>query len=71
VPCYGGRVSESSASAPVHTVECPHCGQSFEAELLTGPAPRYSGFKCPHCKLFAPLERVDEEPAGRLTKQTP
>jgi phage FluMu protein Com len=61
VHCYGGQVSDSSASAPVHTVECPHCGQSFEAELLTGPAPRYSGFKCPHCKLFVPLERVDEE----------
>ena len=64
MPCYRGSVSDSPASAQVHSVECPHCGQSFEAELLTGPAARYSGFKCPHCKLFVPLERVDEETAA-------
>jgi phage FluMu protein Com len=41
-------------------VECPHCHKSFSAELLAGAAPRYRGFKCPHCKLFVPYERAEE-----------
>jgi DNA-directed RNA polymerase subunit RPC12/RpoP len=44
-------------------VVCPHCGKEFEAELLaaeSAPGPR--GFKCPHCRLFVPLERA--EPAA-------
>ncbi len=44
----------------VYDVTCPHCGKSFTAELLGGGlGPR--GFKCPHCKLFVPLERVEDE----------
>ena len=50
-------------------VVCPHCSKEFEAELLvaaTAPGPR--GFKCPHCRLFVPLERADaqerDEPAA-------
>ena len=43
-------------------VVCPHCKKSFEAELLEGPAKRYTGFKCPHCRLFVPYERVEETP---------
>ena len=42
-------------------VSCPHCGKSFEAELIEGAAPRYEGFKCPHCKLFVPYQRADEQ----------
>jgi hypothetical protein len=42
-------------------VVCPHCKKPFEAELLDGSAERYRGFKCPHCRLFIPHERVDEE----------
>jgi DNA-directed RNA polymerase subunit RPC12/RpoP len=45
-------------------VVCPHCKKPFEAELLAGPAERYTGFKCPHCRLFVPHERVDEEPVA-------
>jgi DNA-directed RNA polymerase subunit RPC12/RpoP len=44
-------------------VVCPHCGKEFEGELLapeTTPGP--TGFKCPHCRLFVPLERA--EPAA-------
>jgi DNA-directed RNA polymerase subunit RPC12/RpoP len=46
-----------------HRVVCPHCGKEFNAELLesssaTGPR----GFKCPHCRLFVPLDRA--EPAA-------
>ena len=42
-------------------VDCPHCGKSFEAELIPGSAPRYEGFKCPYCRLFVPYERADEQ----------
>jgi len=42
-------------------IECPHCRKRFEAEPLRGGrAARYRGFKCPHCKLFVPLERVSQ-----------
>jgi hypothetical protein len=46
-----------------HRVVCPHCGKEFEGELLEAASaggPR--GFKCPHCRLFVPLERA--EPAA-------
>jgi DNA-directed RNA polymerase subunit RPC12/RpoP len=42
-----------------YEVTCPHCGKPFEAELLlasSAPGPR--GFKCPHCRLFVPLDRA-------------
>jgi transposase-like protein len=45
----------------MYTVTCPHCRRSFEADVLEGRAARYNGFKCPHCKLFVPFERVEEE----------
>ena len=28
---------------------------------MPGSAPRYEGFKCPHCRLFVPFERVEED----------
>ncbi len=43
----------------VFEVECPHCHKPFEARLLDGAAARYRGFKCPHCRLFVPYERVE------------
>ena len=50
----------SPSAQPVFDVVCPHCKKEFEAELLadteTGE-PR--GFKCPHCRLFVPLERAN------------
>jgi DNA-directed RNA polymerase subunit RPC12/RpoP len=52
----------------VHEVVCPHCRKRFEAELLVAAsAPAQRGFKCPHCRLFVPLERVEaarKEPAA-------
>ena len=43
-------------------VVCPHCHKTFDAEPLEGGrAARYQGFKCPHCKLFVPFERADEQ----------
>jgi DNA-directed RNA polymerase subunit RPC12/RpoP len=49
-------------SAAAFEVVCPHCKKPFEAELLDGPAARYRGFKCPHCRLFVPSERAPELP---------
>jgi DNA-directed RNA polymerase subunit RPC12/RpoP len=43
-------------------VVCVHCRRSFGAEVLSPESAR-AGFKCPHCKLFMPLERVEPEPA--------
>jgi phage FluMu protein Com len=47
-------------------VECPHCRKTFTAEPIdAGRAARYLGFKCPHCKLFVPLERATDAPLDR------
>jgi hypothetical protein len=51
-------------------VECPHCRKTFDAAPLEGGrAARYQGFKCPHCKLFVPLQRAADrdllEPLSR------
>jgi transposase-like protein len=50
-----------------YSVTCPHCKRPFEAELLEGRAERYSGFKCPHCKLFVPMQRGEELPKPQPT----
>jgi DNA-directed RNA polymerase subunit RPC12/RpoP len=45
-----------------YQVVCPHCGKTFEGELMTAArAPRSRGFKCPHCRLFVPFERSNGE----------
>lgn len=44
-----------------YEVSCPHCRKTFKADLMSGAAERYRGFKCPHCKLFVPYERADEQ----------
>lgn len=44
-----------------YKVQCPHCNKPFEAEVNSGAAARFTGFKCPHCRLFVPYERVDEQ----------
>ena len=49
------------AVRPSFEVTCPHCKKPFEADLMEGPASRYRGFKCPHCNLFVPYERADEQ----------
>jgi DNA-directed RNA polymerase subunit RPC12/RpoP len=51
------------AAQATYDVECPHCGKSFQGELLTGSSPSGSqGFKCPHCRLFVPYERANGTP---------
>jgi tRNA(Ile2) C34 agmatinyltransferase TiaS len=52
---------DETAADTTFEVECPHCRKTFEAELMGGSAPRYEGFKCPHCKLFVPYERAEEQ----------
>jgi endogenous inhibitor of DNA gyrase (YacG/DUF329 family) len=42
------------------TVECPHCGESFAAELL-GDSERNLGFKCPSCRLFVAFGPAEEQ----------
>ena len=42
-----------------HDVVCPHCKKSFRGELIGSEERR--GFKCPHCRLFVPLERAEVE----------
>jgi DNA-directed RNA polymerase subunit RPC12/RpoP len=45
----------------VYELTCPHCRREFSGELLQGGAERYRGFKCPHCRLFVPWERAQEQ----------
>jgi phage FluMu protein Com len=54
-------VAEAPSSESVYEVECPHCRKQFKAVLLDGAAARYQGFKCPHCKLFVPFKRAEEQ----------
>ena len=46
-----------------HEVSCPHCKKPFAATFL--PGLRSRGFKCPHCRLFVPLERAADAPLTR------
>lgn len=54
------NVSFAAAPHGTYEVTCPHCNREFRATVLGGAAARYSGFKCPHCKLFVPYERVED-----------
>jgi DNA-directed RNA polymerase subunit RPC12/RpoP len=54
------ETSEATEDRGPHHIVCPHCKKPFTAELIAGGAERYRGYKCPHCKLFVPAERVEE-----------
>ena len=50
----------------IFEIECPHCHKTFSGEPIEGGrAARYLGFKCPHCKLFVPLQRATDAGLGR------
>jgi transposase-like protein len=51
----------SSANGDSFEVVCPHCGKTFESELMSGSSERHQGFKCPHCRLFVAYERADDQ----------
>jgi phage FluMu protein Com len=59
-----GVVAETPDTTLTYEVQCPHCNKTFTGEPAEGAAARYIGFKCPHCKLFVPFERADEQ--GRV-----
>jgi phage FluMu protein Com len=44
----------------VQDVICVHCGKPFRARVLS-PESEQAGVKCPHCKLFMPLDRVETD----------
>jgi len=46
--------------AQEYEVVCPHCKKMFRAGLI-GTDESRQGFKCPHCRLFVPLERAEIE----------
>jgi transposase-like protein len=48
------------AATQEYDVVCPHCKKPFRSALM-GEDERHQGFKCPHCKLFVPLERAEVE----------
>jgi hypothetical protein len=48
---------------PVQDVICVHCSKPFRAEVLA-PETGHAGLKCPHCKLFMPLGRAEENGAA-------
>ena len=52
------HVPDVPAPKAAHEVVCPHCKKSFTAELIAGQTERHRGFKCPHCKLFVPVDRA-------------
>jgi phage FluMu protein Com len=54
-----GTVAAVASDGEQHDVTCPHCHKAFSATALGGGAHR--GFKCPHCRLFVPFERVEEQ----------
>ena len=41
----------------IRDLTCVHCGKAFRADVL-GSNTVLAGVKCPHCRLFMPLERV-------------
>jgi len=48
----------AAESGTTYEVVCPHCKKTFTAELIVGETERHRGFKCPHCKLFVPVDRA-------------
>jgi hypothetical protein len=62
--CNGSASVNAMAAEPAekrYEVDCPHCHKHFTGTVIEGGAARYRGFKCPHCKLFVPLERVETQ----------
>jgi hypothetical protein len=57
-------VSEPAAQA--FEIVCPHCKKAFEGDLLS-EGTRHQGFKCPHCRLFVPVERANGDGDGART----
>jgi hypothetical protein len=61
-------MADAPQSDGSYEVTCPHCHKAFTAELIAGSSPRHRGFKCPHCRLFVPLARVDDQEPARISR---
>ena len=57
---YRGLMVESVTAGTAIEATCPHCHKSFKPDPLARPSARHRGFKCPHCRLFVPVERASE-----------
>ena len=57
---YGGYMSADAQNGGTPEVVCPHCGKPFSAPLLAHGRVAQRGFKCPHCRLFVPIERAEQ-----------
>lgn len=57
---YGAAV-RGTPDPSSYQVSCPHCRKQFAAAPIGSGAGR--GFKCPHCRLFVPLSRAEDEAA--------
>jgi hypothetical protein len=44
---------------------CPHCHKTFVPSPLPRPTARQRGYKCPHCRLFVPIERTADAAISR------
>jgi transposase-like protein len=55
-------VAEPPSNGATYDVTCPHCSKPFTATPMQGAAQRHQGFKCPHCRLFVALDRVEQRP---------
>ena len=53
------------STAETLEVTCPHCHKSFVPKALRRPTARHRGYKCPHCRLFVPIERAADTPLTR------
>jgi hypothetical protein len=53
-------MAESVTSDSTIEATCPHCHKAFKPDPLARPSARHRGFKCPHCRLFVPLERASD-----------
>ncbi len=54
-----------AAGKNVGATSCPHCHKPFTPNPLARPSARHRGFKCPHCRLFVPVERASDAPLTR------
>jgi hypothetical protein len=66
--CYVQAMADAPRSEATYEVTCPHCHRAFKAELIAGSSARHRGFKCPHCRLFVPLERVNEQEPAEVSQ---
>jgi hypothetical protein len=62
IPCGESLLLLSSCMRKVEdqATVCPHCKKPFDGELLAEGS-RHEGFKCPHCRLFVPAERANDD----------